>query len=182
MPAPQRQNQFTATPKPPDFERIGEALKRAREKRGDDLGRIADYLCIRQVFLAALEESRYDDLPADAYVIGFLRSYAGYLGMDGSDVINRYRREMSGRRRKPSLAMPTPITEGRAPSALIMIGAASAALVVYAIWYGLSGSGRTAMNVAPPLPVPAAEAPISGFSTVPPGLIVSPTTPQPTGK
>ncbi len=182
MPAPQRQNQSMAVPKPPEFERIGDALKRARETRGDDLGRIADYLCIRQVFLSAIEESRYDDLPADAYVIGFLRSYAGYLGMDGADAINRYRREMSGRRKKPALAMPTPITEGRAPSALIMIGAAVAALVIYMVWYGLSGAGRTAVNTAPPLRLPAAEAPVSGFSTVPPAFTVPALPPQAPGK
>ena len=182
MPAQQSRNQAGA---PASLERIGDALRNARERRGGDLGQIADYLCIRATFLSALEESRYDDLPADAYVIGFLRSYASYLGLDGSDAINRYRREMSGRRKKPALAMPTPIAEGRAPSAAIMAGAAVAALAIYAIWYGLSGSGRTAVSVAPPLPLPSvsSETPLNGFTTVPQGLAVpSPHAAQVPGK
>ena len=125
--------QFYATREPPPgLERVGDILRRRRIDRGDDLQLIADYLCIRKSFLIALENSDYEDLPADAYVIGFLRSYATYLGFDGADAINRYRGEMSGRRRKPALVLPTPITEGRTPSAFIMIGAAAAAILIYA--------------------------------------------------
>lgn len=133
-------------------ERIGDILRRAREKRGDDLQQIADYLCIRRSFLVALENSNYEEFPADAYVIGFLRSYANLLGLDGKEAIDRYRGEMAGRRKKPVLFMPTPVTEGRTPSALIMIGAAVAALLIYIVWYGLSSSDRATVNTPPPLP------------------------------
>ncbi len=135
-----------------DLERIGDTLKHAREKRGENLRQIAEYLRIRHNFLVALENSRYDELPADAYVIGFLRTYANYLELDGKDAIDRYRREMAGRRKKPVLTMPTPITEGRTPSAAIMIGAGIAAILVYALWYGLSSSDRAVVSVPPTLP------------------------------
>jgi cytoskeleton protein RodZ len=135
-----------------DVERIGDILRRRRQQRGDDLQQIADYLCIRKNFLVALENNDYDGLPADAYVIGFLRTYAAYLGFDGGDAINRYRAEMSGRRRKPALVLPTPITEGRTPSAFIMVGAAVVALLIYVTWYSLSGTSRTAANTDPALP------------------------------
>jgi cytoskeletal protein RodZ len=138
------------------LDRIGDLLKREREKRGDDLQQIADYLCIRRIFLEALENSRYDELPADAYVIGFLRSYALFLGLDGNEAIDRYRKEMTGRRRRPELSVPMPITEGRTPSAAILVAAAVAALVIYAIWYALSSSDRTEINAAAPPPVNAA--------------------------
>src|ERR1700722_9854283 len=148
---------------PPGLERVGDILRRRRQQRGDDLQQIADYLCIRKSFIVALENSAYDELPADAYVIGFLRSYAAYLGFDGGDAINRYRGEMSGRRRKPMLILPTPIAEGRTPSALIMTGAAVAAVLIYILWYGLSTSSHTGADMQPPLPATAnstAPAPI----------------------
>lgn len=158
-----------AKPKP---ERIGEILRQARRDRGDDLYQIADYLCIKPAFLVALENSRYDELPADAYVIGFLRTYANFLGVDGKDAVDRYRYEMAGRRKKPVLAMPIPLSEGRAPSALIMVGASIAALLIYALWYGISSSNRTEVNVPPPLPTvqqtaPAVETPIAAPTVVP---------------
>jgi cytoskeleton protein RodZ len=134
------------------MERIGDVLKRLREQRGDDLQYIADYLCIRRNFLEALEGSHYEQLPADAYVIGFLRSYANYLGTDGKEAIDRYRNEMAGRRNKPTLMLPTPITEGRTPSGVIMAGAAVVALLIYAAWYGFSTSDRAVVSTPPALP------------------------------
>jgi cytoskeleton protein RodZ len=141
-------------------ERIGDILRRERERRGDDLQRIADHLCIKTSLLQALENNDYDAFPADAYVIGFLRSYAIYLGFDGKDAIDRYRLEMAGRRRKPALAMPPAEVEGRAPSGLVIVGALIAGILIYAIWYGLSSSDRSAVSQPPPLPTaPAPETP-----------------------
>ncbi len=138
-------------------DRIGDILRKRREERGDDLQYIADNLYIRRAYLEALEKSQYDVLPADAYVIGFLRSYSSYLGLDSRDVINLYRAEMAGRRNKPQLSMPTPVTEGRTPSVIIMIAAAIVALLVYALWYGLSSSDRASVTAPPPLPTVTSE-------------------------
>jgi cytoskeleton protein RodZ len=161
------------------LERIGDVLKRMREQRGDDLQYIADYLCIRRNFLEALENSHYDELPADAYVIGFLRSYANYLGTDGKEAIDRYRNEMAGRRNKPTLVLPTPISEGRTPSAIIMAGAAIAALLIYVMWYGLSTSDRTVVSTPPALPsTTVAETPppasIPSADTTAPAALLAP--------
>ncbi|MDD5586050.1 MAG: DUF4115 domain-containing protein [Alphaproteobacteria bacterium] len=155
-------------PPPPDFgnnqsapafelDRIGDLLRRARGQRGEKLDAISAYLRIRPGFLAALENSRYEELPADAYVIGFLRSYANYLGLDSREVIDHYRREMAGRRRRPQLNMPQPISEGRAPTAPVLIAALLAAILIYALWYGLSSSSQDAAKAPPPLPQTAAQ-------------------------
>lgn len=135
-----------------DLTRIGEILKRVREQRGEYIEDIAEYLRIRPPYLIALEESHYEELPADAYVIGFLRTYANYLGLDGRAAIDQYRKEMAGRRRKPLLSMPQPITEGQTPSATVLIGAVVAVLIIYLLWYSLSGSDRANIDQMPPLP------------------------------
>lgn len=132
--------------------RIGEILKRERERRGYDLQQIADYLCIRRGLLVAIENSKYEEFPADAYVIGFLRSYADLIGLNGQEAINHYRQEMAGRRRKPDLIVPTPISEGRAPTAVIMGAAALASLLVYILWYAFSTSDRATVTTPPTLP------------------------------
>ncbi len=136
----------------PKSDRIGDVLREARLARNDDLYLIAEYLCIKPAFLIALENSRYDEFPADAYVIGFLRTYANFLGIDGKEAVDRYRYEMAGRRKKPILSMPTPVSEGRAPSGIIMVGAAVAFILIYAIWFNLSESNRAEVHIPPPLP------------------------------
>lgn len=149
----------------PEPERIGDLLRRAREKRGEALEDIAGWLRIRPTFLAALEQSRYAELPAaDAYVTGFLRSYAVYLGFDPKMAIERYRYEMAGQQRKPQLVLPQPLPEGRGPTLVVLLAAALAALLVYALWYSASAPDRPAtppapsqVEAAPPVAAPQAE-------------------------
>ncbi|MDO8288021.1 MAG: DUF4115 domain-containing protein [Parvibaculum sp.] len=75
----------------------GSDLRIARERRGEDLRAIALSLRIRREQLEALEESRYDDLPGRAYAVGFVRSYAEYLGLDSAQIVDRYKAELDGR-------------------------------------------------------------------------------------
>lgn len=160
-----------------ELERIGDILRRVRERQGESIDSIAATLCIRPNFLVALENSHYEELPADAYVIGFLRSYANHLGLDGKGAIDQYRREMAGRRRKPQLSLPQPITEGRAPTAVILIGGTLAALLVYALWYALATSDRAAVTTPPPLPTVTSDSATTTDTAVSTPAI---TTPAPT--
>ena len=166
IPMPEYQPERSSRQQPP---RIGEILKRERERRGYDLQQIADYLCIRRGLLSALESSRYEDFPADAYVIGFLRSYAELIGLNGQEAITLYRQEMAGRRRAPDLVMPTPISEGHAPTAVIMGAAAAAALLIYVMWYAFSSSDRASVSAPPPLPT--AESSTTTTTTAPPPMM-----------
>jgi len=68
---------------------IGDALRAARLDLGVDLRRASADTRISYLFLEALEEERFSDLPAAVYVRGFLRSYAGYLGLEGQALIDR---------------------------------------------------------------------------------------------
>lgn len=150
-----------------ETDRIGDILRRVREHRGEDLDYISEYLRIRPNYLFALENSRYEDLPADAYVIGFLRTYASYLGLDGKGAIDQYRREMTGRRRKPQLSMPQPMSEGRAPTIAMMIAAALAALIIYGVWYGLSSPDHEDLEKTVALPEVVQTTPAKEVSTLP---------------
>ena len=135
-----------------EFNRLGDVLKRVRKQRGEDLEDISEYLRIKSLYLHALEESHYDELPADAYVIGFLRTYANYLGLDGKAAVDQYRKEMAGRRNKPRLSMPQPISEGQTPSAAVIMAAAIGVFFIYVLWYSLSGSDSIETANQPLLP------------------------------
>jgi cytoskeletal protein RodZ len=59
---------------------IGASLRTAREKRGLTAEDVHMSLRIRERYLRALEEERWELLPGDAYAKGFLRTYAEFLG------------------------------------------------------------------------------------------------------
>jgi cytoskeleton protein RodZ len=69
---------------------IGGSLREARLKRGLSPADVQKAIRIRDRYLQALEEERWEVLPGDAYVKGFLRTYADYLGLDGNLYVDEY--------------------------------------------------------------------------------------------
>jgi cytoskeletal protein RodZ len=69
---------------------FGTWLRRQRELREISLREIADVTKISIRYLEALEQDRFDVLPAPVFAKGFLREYARYVGLDPDEVVNSY--------------------------------------------------------------------------------------------
>jgi cytoskeleton protein RodZ len=72
--------------------KLGQVLREARTQRGIELSEVERSTKIRVKFLRAMEEDRWDALPAPAYARGFLSAYARFLGLDDQELVNEYRR------------------------------------------------------------------------------------------
>jgi transcriptional regulator with XRE-family HTH domain len=72
------------------IEPLGRYLKAEREMRNLSLEEAAKCTKIRENFLRAIEEDKYELLPHPIYVRGFLTHYAKYLGLDPAEVVHRY--------------------------------------------------------------------------------------------
>ena len=68
-------------------EHVGAFLREARENTGRSVADVASTLRIRAKFLHAIEDGRYGDLPGPTYAVGFIRSYADYLGLDTAALV-----------------------------------------------------------------------------------------------
>jgi transcriptional regulator with XRE-family HTH domain len=69
---------------------IGSSLRDARMRQGLDFAELEERTKIRPKYLRALEDERFDVLPAPTYVRGFLRSYARALGLDAEPFVDEY--------------------------------------------------------------------------------------------
>lgn len=69
---------------------IGEHLKIAREEKGFSDDQVVHDTNISREYIHALEEDDFDFFPAEAYLIGFLRNYSEYLGLDPSKMVGIY--------------------------------------------------------------------------------------------
>ncbi len=69
---------------------IGNSLREARERQGLGYPEIELATKIRAKYIRALEEEDFTSIPGDAYIRGFLRSYAEYLGLDGDVYVDEY--------------------------------------------------------------------------------------------
>ncbi len=71
----------------------GEALRTVREIKQIDLSEIAKDICVRLVYLQAIEDENFKSLPSAAvYVKGFLQSYSKSLELPPEKVIQDYMR------------------------------------------------------------------------------------------
>jgi cytoskeleton protein RodZ len=92
------------------LESVGQDLRKVREKRGEELDHISRLLKIRRDYLALIEEDNAHALPGKAYAIGFVRSYATYLGLNGDEYVERLKAEIAGRgeNKEPQTSAPPP--------------------------------------------------------------------------
>ena len=65
---------------------IGNFLKERREARGISLIEVEKDLKIRKKYLQALEEGNADAIPGKTYIIGYLRNYSKYLGINEENI------------------------------------------------------------------------------------------------
>jgi transcriptional regulator with XRE-family HTH domain len=69
---------------------VGELLRSARQKKHLTLPEVADDTRIKVQFLEALEDGNYGQIPGPAYVTGFLKNYARYLGLQADDMVQEF--------------------------------------------------------------------------------------------
>jgi flagellar biosynthesis protein FlhG len=70
----------------------GDLLRKVRESQGVELADIAQRTKISQVYLQAIEEERFAELPAFVYLRGFITEVAKYLKLDVMQVSRTYLR------------------------------------------------------------------------------------------
>lgn len=115
--------------------RIADDLRQARVERGMELREAADVLRIRAVYLEALEDGRFGDLPGPTYVAGFLRTYGDALGLDGEELVRRYKDDTGGVLARQQLNFPLPASEARQPTVAIIAITVILGLLIFGGWY-----------------------------------------------
>jgi len=70
---------------------VGQILKQTRVSKNVTIKDAADATRITSRHLQAMEDDNYGIFPGETYILGFLRSYASYLGLDGDQLIQLYR-------------------------------------------------------------------------------------------
>ncbi|MFN7939995.1 MAG: DUF4115 domain-containing protein [Thermoanaerobaculia bacterium] len=136
-------------------------LRRQREARSISLREIADSTKISVRYLEALEQDRFDVLPAQVFVRGFLREYARFVGLDPDEAFNHFLASYAVPRPAAGAESPTPRRRA-SPSAWgygLLLGLA--VVIFLAIAAILSFYARRRNESAAPAPtslVPPAQA------------------------
>ena len=74
----------------PDFLDFGKYLQVQRELRGLSVDEIATKTKIPPTLIGALEAGQAERFPERIFVLNYIRSYAGVVGLSPDDVVNRF--------------------------------------------------------------------------------------------
>lgn len=144
---------------------VGTILRQARQALGEDVRHCAVYLRIREPYLRAIEDGRYEDLPGRAYAIGFVRAYAVHLGLDGDKVVERFKIESGDIEAQAELVVPEPTAESSMPGGALVAASLLIAIGAYGGWYYVSTHHRL-VTEAPAIDLPTRPAPVASNNQI----------------
>ena len=121
------------------FEQIGATLKHARRLQGLKIGDVSQQLRISVDYLSKLESGAFDELPAPAYVTGFLRSYGQFVALDPSSLVARYSALTAKAAAMPNYKIPMSARPPQRSAPAIASMLVVCAGIAYGGWYWLNG-------------------------------------------
>lgn len=145
---------------------VGAELRAERDRFGLLLAEVSDRLRIRVAYLEAIEEGRFGDLPGRIYAIGFLRSYAEFLGADGDVCVQMFKDEAGTGGHSRRLEFPVPQNENRRPGPATLLVAVLLGAAVYGGWFVLQGEDQQTVDIVPEVPESIARQ-VQSFTAAP---------------
>jgi transcriptional regulator with XRE-family HTH domain len=118
---------------------VGERLRAAREAKGMSLDDVASMTRVPIRHLQHIEKGEWDSLPAITYSVGFARSYAKAVGLNGSEIGSELRAQLGGGYNNPAASSYEPTDPARVPPRTLAIVAALIAILLiggYFVWRG----------------------------------------------
>lgn len=131
---------------------VGAELQAERERYGLLLSEVGERLRIRVPYLEAIEAGKFGDLPGRIYAIGFLRSYAEFLGADGDVCVQMFKDEAGAGGHSRRLEFPVPQNENRRPGTATLLIAVLLGAAVYGGWFFLNGQDDQVVDLVPAVP------------------------------
>lgn len=82
------------------FKEVGLQMRQRREKLGLSLSDVEQFTRVRRMYIQAIEEGNFEDLPSSVQGRGMVANYAHFLEMDQDAVINLYAEGLEAQRRE----------------------------------------------------------------------------------
>ena len=120
------------------LKKIGKILQTARREQGLTRQEISAQLRIPERYLKSLEIGNADELPAMAYVIGYIRTYANFLKLNAASLCAELKTSLSSQESRPNYhfinqKIQNKSTAGRTAFAALVVG-----VVFYGGWYTMT--------------------------------------------
>lgn len=144
---------------------IGSTLREARVRHRLTLQQAEEETKVRVKYIQAMENEDFDVMPSPAYVKGFLRTYATFLGLDPEIIVEEYRSRFEPREEHDAFGGSSALRQRRHAGRNTLAFVAVVCLLVLALLYVL-GYKAPEKN-ATPTPSTVPTSPSSAISRSP---------------
>lgn len=115
---------------------LGDRLREARTRAGYTLDSASARTRIKRDFLEGLESMDTRALPSRAYAVGYLRTYAQFLGLDATSCVDQFRIELDVDAGRATPTSPQERREIRLPRGVVGAALILSAVIAAGAWYG----------------------------------------------
>ncbi len=140
-----------------DDERVGPYLAQVREDKDLTIAELAEELRITPRYLNAIESMQIGPIPK-GYLTVYLRAYAGRLGLDAGDVVERYTRQCGA---VSEVAKPAPVVAPPSKSSSVFWPAMAGLVFVIGL-VAVGGYAYGVMREPAAAPIITAAEPVNG--------------------
>lgn len=133
-------------------EDVGEALRRTRRFYNKSLEDVEKALRIRSSQIDAIERGDMRSLPGRVYAIGFVRTYAEYLEIDGDKVVQLFKAQYMDNQTKADLSFKVPASETKTPPIWLATFLILIAAFGYLVWHANQKPNRVAVTQVQDVP------------------------------
>lgn len=142
-----------------ELRHIGIELRDARNALGMSYTDVAELTKIQPQFLESIENLAKSELPSIGYVLGYVRTYAKAMGLDGASAVARYKvdsevPENLGMRDRPHFV---PRRKIRLPRGFFPALTVMAVAGMLTVWYGTQTETQAAITNSPDVTPRATE-------------------------
>ncbi len=128
---------------------IGALLREERLCQDLDIRAVSKALHIQPTYLISIEALDTEALPSTGYVLGFVCSYALYLGMDAKNAVSQYKTDIECPRNMGMRDRPhhVPKRKINIPKGSLVAGMVLSCVLVVVSWYGWKTDARSAQSI-----------------------------------
>jgi len=113
---------------------VGEILRRVRLQLKLSFADVEDHTRIQRLYIEALENSDYERLPGQVYVIGFIKVYSDYIGLDSDKMVQLFKRQTGHTVNRPANIFPVVNDDQKVPNIKIVIASGILLFIILLGW------------------------------------------------
>lgn len=149
---------------------IGDTLREARNRLGISLAEAEDATKIRSKYLQAMEHDDFSVIPGPTFVKGFMRTYAAFLGLDASALVEEYRARYEPEQEPQTLHRPSSaqVRKRSARPGTVLAALLAIAVILILAWIGWGNRGEEPADIGSGslvVPTTVATSPVESTAT-----------------